>query len=110
MKDQQRIAHLWPDAPADAAVFTHLELKFDLIDDKVTTETAAKDVQGEAYYKHILNTKTDSSISFTGTDVTSYRPPSASTNPTEPAAVPTTAYIPEQAVTVPSTETYSGYV
>ena len=74
MKDQQRIVQLWPDAPQDVGVFTHLELTFDLLDDKVTTATAAKDVRGEPYYKHILDTKQDSSISFTGTDVTSYRP------------------------------------
>ena len=105
MKDQQRIVQLWPDAPADIGVFTHLELTFDLLDNKVTTETAAKDIHGEPYYKHILDTNSDSSISFTGTDVTSYRPPGVPTGPpasvpSAPATVPPT-YAPSEPRTVP---------
>lgn len=37
MKDQQRIIQLWPDAPLDIDLFSHLELTFDLKGDKVTT-------------------------------------------------------------------------
>ena len=100
MKDQQRIVQLWPDAPADVGVFTHLELKFDLLDNKVTTETAAKDIHGEPYYKHILDTQSDSSISFTGTDVTSYRPPGTPTSP--PTSVPQVPAAPVPTATVPT--------
>ena len=32
-----------------------MELSFDLPDGKVTAETAAKDVRGDAYYQHIFD-------------------------------------------------------
>ena len=110
MKDQQRIVQLWPGAPVETGAFTHLELTFDLLDDKVTTSTAAKDITGEPYYKHILDTKADSSISFTGTDVTSYRPP---TNQAEAiASIPSVATQPSNTMAAhePYAETYkTGY-
>ncbi len=71
----------------DLDLFSHLELTFDLHDNKVTTETAAKDIHGESYYKHILDTATDSAIAMTGTDITHYRPPSETT--TGAVATPT---------------------
>ena len=55
MKDQQRIVEVWPNAPGDIDMFSHLELTFDLHEGKVTTETAAKDINGEAYFKHVLD-------------------------------------------------------
>ena len=75
----------------DIDLFSHLELTFNLHDDKVTTSTAAKDIRGESYYKHILDTKTDSSIAFTGSDVTSYRYPGEASStqvPASPSAPP----------------------
>merc|ERR1712151_819300 len=91
MKDQQRIVHLWPNAPGNHEMFSHLELKFDLQEGKVTTETAAKDAKGDAYHKHVLDLTTDSSISFTGNDVTHYRPPGEPTIPIEGGIMPAVA-------------------
>ena len=78
-------------------MFSHLELTFDLHEGKVTTETAAKDAHGEPYHKHVLDLKTDASLSFTGTEVTAYRPsgqevvPVAPTAPVQVAPTPMTA-------------------
>ena len=90
MKDQKRIVQLWPNAQADTPIFSHLELKFDLDDGKVTTTTAAKDFQGNPLFKHVLDMETESSISFTGTDVTHYKVP-AQAPASEPQAAPTQA-------------------
>ena len=81
MKDQKRIVQLWPNAQADTPIFSHLELKFDLDDGKVTTTTAAKDFQGNPLFKHVLDMETESSISFTGTDVTHYKVPTQAASP-----------------------------
>ena len=56
MKDQQHILELWPNAPVDSGLFTHLEMTFDLHENKVITETSAKDIHGEPYFKYILDT------------------------------------------------------
>lgn len=88
MKDQQRIVQLWPNAPGNHEMFSHLELKFNLNEGKVTTETAAKDAKGDAYHKHVLDLATDSSLSFTGKEVTAYRPPEGPTIPIEGGVMP----------------------
>ena len=83
-------------------MFSHLELSFDLAEGKVTTETAAKDAQGEAYHKHVLDLATDSSISFTGTEVTGYRPAGEQLAPIAPTAAPVqTAPAPVQTAPAP---------
>ena len=51
LQDQKRIKQVWPDAPIETGVFSHMELNFDLYDGKVTVETAAKDTRGDAYYQ-----------------------------------------------------------
>jgi len=88
MQDQQRIVQLWPTAPGDHEMFSHLELSFDLQEGKVTTETAAKDASGEPYHKHVLDLATDSSISFTGSEVTHYKPAGEKLAPVAPTAAP----------------------
>jgi hypothetical protein len=86
MKDQQRIVQLWPTAPGNHEMFSHLELSFDLAEGKVTTETAAKDASGEPYHKHVLDLATDSSISLTGSEVTHYKPAGETLAPVATAA------------------------
>ena len=55
LADQERLKALWPDAPTHMDLFSHLKFHFDLVDGKVATETAAKDVQGEPYYWHVFD-------------------------------------------------------
>lgn len=58
LKDQQQIKRLWPSAPTDIDLFSHLRMDIDLHDGLVTTETAAKDIHGLPYYQYIFDLKT----------------------------------------------------
>jgi len=51
LREENSLSQMWPDALiADREMFSHLNLNFDLTNDKVTVETAAKDYHGQAHY------------------------------------------------------------
>jgi len=49
-------------------MFTHLNIEFDLNDDKITAETAAKDYHGVPHYQYVYNTSDKSAIEITNTE------------------------------------------
>ena len=60
---------MWPDARIkDKEMFTHLNLEFDLNNNKIVAETAAKDYHGVPIYQYIYNTEEKSAIEITNID------------------------------------------
>lgn len=60
---------MWPDARfKDHEMFSHLNLSFDLVNDKVTVETAAKDYHGQAHYQYIYDTDYHTAVEVTNID------------------------------------------
>ena len=60
---------MWPDARLkDKEMFTHLNLEFDLNNNKVTAETAAKDYHGVPIYQYIYDTREQSAVEITNID------------------------------------------
>ena len=69
LKDQDHIGAMWPDARLkDREMFSHLNLSFDLTNDKVTVETAAKDYHGKAHYQYIYDTDYHTAVEVTNID------------------------------------------
>ena len=49
--DIKRIKEVWPDAPTSHLdMFQHLKFDFDLMENRVTTYTSARDVDGTPIY------------------------------------------------------------
>ena len=60
---------MWPDARIkDKEMFTHLNLEFDLNNNKITAETAAKDYHGVPIYQYIYNSDEKMAIEITTLD------------------------------------------
>ena len=60
---------MWPDARIkDKEMFTHLNLEFDLNNNKITAETAAKDYHGVPIYQYIYNSDEKMAIEITNLD------------------------------------------
>lgn len=94
LKDQDHTAAMWPDARLkDREMFSHLNLSFDLSNDKVTVETAAKDYHGQAHYQYIYDTDYNTAVEVTNIDDNEVPEPVA------PATVPARQPAP---VTVPA--------
>ena len=72
-------------------LFSHLKFQFDLVDGKVSTETAAKDIQGEPYYWHVFDLKDGAQVGIASTAVaaTVPTPPAPATAPKPPTSAPT---------------------
>jgi len=57
---------MWPDARLkDREMFQHLRLGFDLAEDRITVETAAKDYHGVPIYQFVYDTDDKIAVEIT---------------------------------------------
>ena len=77
-------------------LFSHLKFTFDLDDGKVSTETAARGVNGEPYYWHVFDLKDAAQVGVASTAVEG--PATVPTQPITALTPPTTVPAPPMPV------------
>lgn len=66
LKEEAHLEEMWPDARLkDKEMFQHLNLAFDLTEDRVTVETAAKDYHGVPVYQFVYDTDDKTAVEIT---------------------------------------------